>query len=177
MPQTRFVLKKALELGHRAIVVINKVDRRDADPERVLNETFDLFIELGASDEQADFAVVYTVATEGRAGLSPALSPDLQPLFETILADIPCPEVDLEAPLQMLVTTLDYDTYRGLTAIGRIFAGQINQNQAVARLTANEENIAERVRYLYVHEGLARIGRARPPFPPRARLPVRRRLP
>src|SRR5690554_6661690 len=81
MPQTRFVLKKALEMGHRAIVVINKVDRKNADTERVLNETFDLFIELGATDEQADFPVVYAVATEARAGYTPELSADLQPLF------------------------------------------------------------------------------------------------
>src|SRR3990172_8520628 len=114
-PQTRFVLKKALELGHRAIVVINKVDRRDADTNRVLNETFDLFIELGASDAQAEFPVVYTTATEGRAGLTNELGPDLQPLYATILKEIPAPMVDAEAPLQMLVTTLDYDNYRGLT--------------------------------------------------------------
>jgi GTP-binding protein len=94
MPQTRFVLKKALELGHRAIVVINKVDRKDADVERVLNDTFDLFIELGASDEQADFPTVYAIATTGQAGLTPEVGPNLQPLFETILREIPCPTVD-----------------------------------------------------------------------------------
>src|SRR5512136_155651 len=104
MPQTRFVLKKALELGHRAIVVINKVDRKDAEPERVVNQTFDLFIELGASDEQADFPIIYTQATAGRAGLEPELGPDLQPLFQAILRRIPAPKVDLEAPFQMLVT-------------------------------------------------------------------------
>ncbi len=157
MPQTRFVLKKALELGHRAVVVINKVDRRDAGLDRVLNDTFDLFIELGASEEQADFPVVYTVATTGQAGLTPAVGPDLQPLFETILRYIPSPTVDVDAPLQMLVTTLDYDTYRGLTAIGRIFAGRLAAGQAVARLTRQGENIAERVRYLYVHQGLQRV--------------------
>jgi GTP-binding protein len=157
MPQTRFVLKKALELGHRAIVVINKVDRRDADPDRVLNETFDLFIELGASEAQADFPVVYTVATTGQAGLTPELNPDLQPLFETILREIPCPIVDTEAPLQMLVTTLDYDTYRGLTAIGRIFAGRIVAGVPIARLTPEGQNYPERVRYLYVHQGLERV--------------------
>ncbi|HNB51113.1 MAG TPA: GTP-binding protein, partial [Anaerolineales bacterium] len=88
MPQTRFVLKKALALGHRVIVVINKVDRKYADPERVLNETFDLFIELGATDVQADFPVVYTIATTGQAGLTPELGPDLHPLFETILREV-----------------------------------------------------------------------------------------
>ena len=157
MPQTRFVLKKALELGHRAVVVINKVDRRDAGVDRVLNDTFDLFIELGASEEQADFPVIYTVATTGQAGLTPEVGPDLQPLFETILQHIPSPTVDAEAPLQMLVTTLDYDTYRGLTAIGRIFAGRLTTGQTVARLTRQGEKISERVRYLYVHQGLQRV--------------------
>ncbi len=157
MPQTRFVLKKALELGHRAIVVINKVDRRDAEPDRVLNETFDLFIELGANDEQADFPVVYTVATEGLAGLSPDLGPDLQPLFTTILNEIPCPVVDVEAPLQMLVTTLGFDPYRGLTAVGRVFAGRIHAKQAVIRMMLDGETVPERVRYLYVHEGLEKV--------------------
>ena len=114
MPQTRFVLKKALEMGHRAIVVINKVDRKDADPSDTLNQTFDLFIELGASDEQADFRVIYTNALTGQAGLTPELGPDLQPLFEAILRHIPAPQVDPDAPLQMLVTTLGYDDYRGV---------------------------------------------------------------
>ncbi|MDM8518953.1 translational GTPase TypA [Anaerolineales bacterium HSG6] len=157
MPQTRFVLKKALELGHRAIVVINKVDRRDADPGRVLNETFDLFIELGATDEQADFPVVYSVATGGKAGLTPDLTENLQPMFETILKEVPCPDVDVDAPLQMLVTTLDYDPYRGVTAIGRVFAGTITQGLAVARLTPSGDNLPEKVRYLYLHEGLQRV--------------------
>src|SRR5512134_1313121 len=84
-PQTRFVLRKALEMGHRAIVVINKVDRKDAEPARVLNQTFDLFIELGASDEQADFPIIYANAITAQAGMSPELGPDLQPLFQAIL--------------------------------------------------------------------------------------------
>lgn len=156
-PQTRFVLKKALKLGHRAIVVINKVDRKDADVTRVLNETFDLFIELGANDAQAEFPVVYAVATEQRAGLTPELGPNLQPLYETILKEIPAPEVDADAPVQLLVTTLDYDNYRGQTAIGRIFAGKLRVGQAVARLTLKGENIPEKIPYLYVQEGLQRV--------------------
>ncbi|MBI3159886.1 MAG: translational GTPase TypA [Chloroflexi bacterium] len=156
-PQTRFVLKKALELGHRAIVVINKVDRKDADPERVLNETFDLFIELGASEEQAEFPVVYAVATTQRAGLTPDIGPDLQPLFDTILRHVPAPRVDPDAPLQMLVTTLDYDNYRGLTAIGRIFAGRLVVGQPVLRLSAGGEQQKEAIRYLYAQEGLDRV--------------------
>ena len=157
MPQTRFVLKKALELGHRAIVVVNKVDRRNADPERVLNETFDLFIELGATEVQADFGVVYATATTGRAGTTPELGPDLKPLFDAILRDIPCPKVEMDAPLQVLVTTLDYDNYRGLTAIGRVFAGRIRAGQPIVRIGSNGEQHSESARYLYVHEGLKRV--------------------
>jgi GTP-binding protein len=155
-PQTRFVLKKALELGHRAIVVINKVDRKDADTDRVLNETFDLFIELGATDEQAEFPVVYAVATTQRAGMTPEIGPDLQPLFETILREIPAPQVDPEAPLQLLVTNLDYNSYRGLTAIGRISAGTIEVGQDVARITSGNEIYSENIRYLYEFNGLER---------------------
>lgn len=157
MPQTRFVLKKALAMGHRAIVVINKVDRKNADPDRALNETFDLFIELGATDEQADFPVVYTIATEAVAGYTPDMGPDLQPLFETILRQVPAPRVELEAPLQMLVTTLDYDTYRGLTAIGRIFRGRLQAGQPLARMTLQGDVVIEQAPYVYVHQGLQRV--------------------
>jgi GTP-binding protein len=157
MPQTRFVLKKALEMGHGAIVVINKMDRRDADPIRTLNQTFDLFIELGADDHQADFPVVYTNAVTGQAGLSPELGPDLQPLFEAILRHIPAPRVDVDAPLQLLVANLGYDDYRGVTAVGRIFAGRIHAGQSVARISLSGEILPERIRYLYVHQGLERI--------------------
>ena len=157
MPQTRFVLKKALEMGHRAIVVINKVDRKDAEPVRVLNQTFDLFIELGATDEQADFPVIYANAVTAQAGLTPELGPDLQPLFQAILRHIPAPRVDPQAPLQVLVTTLGYDDYRGVTAVGRIFAGQIHVGQALARITVTGQVLPERARYLYVHQGLQRL--------------------
>ncbi|OGO42321.1 MAG: GTP-binding protein TypA, partial [Chloroflexi bacterium RBG_16_58_14] len=157
MPQTRFVLKKALERGHRAIVVINKVDRKDADPTEALNQTFDLFIELGASNEQADFPVVYANAVTGQAGYTPHLGPDLQPLFQTILERIPAPKVDSSAPLQLLVTTLGYDDYRGVTAVGRIFAGRLHSGAPLARLTLAGEVLPERARYLYVHQGLERV--------------------
>src|SRR5512136_2120106 len=157
MPQTRFVLKKALEMGHKAVVVINKVDRKDAEPSRVLNETFDLFIELGASEEQAEFPVIYAQATAGRAGLTPDLGPDLQPLFDVILRRIPAPRVDPEAPLQMLVTTLGYDDYRGVTAVGRIFAGGIKAGQKLARLTLDGRTLPETARYLYTFRGLNKV--------------------
>ena len=156
MPQTRFVLKKALEMNHRAIVVINKVDRRDAEPARTLNQTFDLFTELGASDEQADFPAIYTNAVTGQAGLSPELGPNLEPLFLSILRHIRPPRVDPDAPLQMLVTNLGYDDYRGVTALGRVFSGRIRSGQAVARMTADGQVLPERVQYLYTHRGLER---------------------
>jgi GTP-binding protein len=156
MPQTRFVLKKALEMGHRAVVVINKMDRRDADPEQVLNQTFDLFIELGATDEQADFPVIYTNAVTGQAGATPALGPDLQPLFQSILRHIPAPRVDLDAPFQMLVTTMGYDDYRGVTAVGRISAGKLRVGDLVARLVQTGEVLPDQARYLYIYQGLDR---------------------
>lgn len=157
MPQTRFVLKKALEMGHKAIVVINKVDRRDAEPDRVLNQTFDLFIELGATDEQADFPVIYARATSAQAGLTPELGDNLEPLFDAILRHIPAPEVDLDAPLRMLVTSLGYDDYRGVTALGRIYSGGIKVNQALARIKLDGEILPEQARYLYVHQGLSKV--------------------
>ncbi len=157
MPQTRFVLKKALQMGHRAIVVINKMDRKDAEPDRTLNDTFDLFIELGADERQADFLVVYANAITGQAGMTQELSSNLQPLFETILRQIPAPRVDVDAPLQLLVTNLGYDDYRGVTAVGRIFAGKMVAGQVLARMKLDGQVLPERVRYLYVHQGLERV--------------------
>ena len=157
MPQTRFVLKKALQMGHKAVVVINKVDRKDAEPSRVLNETFDLFIELGATDEQADFPVVYAQATAGKAGLTQDVGPDLQPLFDVILQKIPAPKVDPEGPLQVLVTMLGYDDYRGVTAIGRIFSGTIKAGQRLIRMTRDGRSLPESAKYLYTFQGLNKI--------------------
>lgn len=157
MPQTRFVLKKALQMGHKAVVVINKVDRKDAEPSRVLNETFDLFIELGASEDQADFPVVYAQATAGRAGLTADLDADFRVLFDVILNHVPPPKVDPDAALQMLVTTLGYDDYRGVTAIGRLFAGKIKAGQKLARLTLDGKILPETARYLYTFKGLNKV--------------------
>ncbi|MFN2198680.1 MAG: EF-Tu/IF-2/RF-3 family GTPase, partial [Anaerolineales bacterium] len=133
------------------------IDRKDADPERVLNETFDLFIELGASDKQADFPVVYATATDGRAGLTPELGPDLAPLFETILSYIPAPYVDPQGPFQLLITSLDYDSYRGLSVIGRIFRGTLHAGQPLLRMSLDGEQIPIEARYLYTHAGLKKI--------------------
>lgn len=155
-PQTRFVLKKALELNHKVIVVINKVDRKLTNIDQVLNDTFDLFIELGATEDQANFPVVYTIATQHRAGHTPEVGPDLQPLFETILKAIPSPMVKVDHPLQMLVTTLEYDNFRGSIAIGRIFSGEITVGEHVVYLTSDSQVIPGVITYLYDYQGLER---------------------
>ncbi len=171
MPQTRFVLRKALELGHKAIVVINKIDRPNARAEWVANATFDLFIELGATDEQADFPIVYTNAITGCARLAPhhaKLDGDLagegctlEPLFDAILSYIPKQKVDLDAPGQMLVTTLAYDDYKGRIAIGRLFAGRLSKSQEVVRMPVDYEEGNPLKKYrltgVYTHAGLARV--------------------
>ena len=157
MPQTRFVLKKALERGHRAIVVINKMDRKDADPDRAVNLTFDLFLELGATNEQADFPIIYTNAITQQAGLTRDLEKDLTPLFNAIIDTIPGPSVDFDLPLQLLVTNLGYDEYRGVTAVGRIHSGNIKSGQNVARIQKNGSVLPEKARYLYVFQGLEKV--------------------
>ncbi|MGQ0604696.1 MAG: translational GTPase TypA [Anaerolineales bacterium] len=154
MPQTRFVLRKALEMKHKVIVVINKVDRKDAVPADTLNKTFDLFIELGASDNQADFPIIYCNALTQQAGFTVELSPDYQPLFEAILQHIPAPKVDLDAPAQMLVTTLSYDDYKGLIAVGRIFNGKLHKGQLVVRIDHEGRVHPYRLTYLFVFQGL-----------------------
>lgn len=157
MPQTRFVLRKALGLGLRVIVVINKVDRPHANPEEALNQTFDLFIELGASDEQADFPVVYTIGLEGRAGTSPDnIGNDLVPLFETILKEIPAPTYDESEPAALLVTTLEYDNYKGQIGIGRLHSGTLRKGMPVLRVTPSGERISGRIEYLFTFHNLAK---------------------
>ncbi len=125
MPQTKFVLKKAIEAGHRIIVVINKIDKPDARPDWVLNQTFDLFVHLGASDEQTDFPVVYASAKEGKAGLDEDLSSmtDIRPLFETILKETPEPKNDSTGPLQVSIANIAYDNYKGRIGVGRVVRG------------------------------------------------------
>jgi GTP-binding protein len=157
MPQTRFVLRKALALGLRIIVVINKIDREYARLDEALNETFDLFIELGASDEQADFPVIYAVGLEGRAGYAPEdIQPDLRPLFETILGEIPGPRVLSDAPVQLQVTTLEYDNYKGPIGVGRLLSGTLRRGMDIVRITPRGERIAGRIVYLFTYHNLAR---------------------
>ena len=158
MPQTRFVLRKSLELGHKAIVVINKVDRTNARLDYAANATFDLFVDLGASDEQAEFPIVYTDAIRGLASLAPdAVGVDLQPLFDTILAHIPAPYVEPNQPAQMLVTSLGYDNHLGRIAVGRLFAGSLSPAQAVVRIAVDGQTFPGKVAQLFVHQGLDRI--------------------
>jgi GTP-binding protein len=157
MPQTRFVLRKALELGLRVIVVINKVDRPNARLAEALNETFDLFIELGASDEQADFPVVYAIGLEGRAGLSAdKLDHTLAPLFETIVKKVPPPQIDDDQPTRMLVTTLDYDQYKGQIAVGRLRSGAMKRGMPVVRIAMDGTREKGNIEYLFTFSNLAR---------------------
>ena len=137
MPQTRFVLRQALNKGLKAIVVINKVDRPAARVDYAVNATFDLFIDLGATEEQADFPIVYTIGLEGRAGRSPEkMGADLTVLFDTILEHIPPPLADTEAPTQMLVSTLEYSKYVGKIAIGRLQNGTMRSGQTIMHINA-----------------------------------------
>jgi GTP-binding protein len=157
MPQTRFVLRKAFEIGLRPIAVINKIDRPSARPSEVLELTQDLFLELATDAEQLDFPVLYANAKEGRAAYSPSeLGDDLQPLFEAIVQHVPAPVGDSEAPLQLLVTTLDYDDYRGKFAIGRISRGSIGPGEPVARIDRQGNVSRQRVNQVFTYYGLAR---------------------
>lgn len=158
MPQTRFVLRKALELGLRIIVVINKVDRQNARIEEVLNETFDLFIELGATDEQAEFPVVYAVGLHGQAGDSADdLADNLDPLFDVVVKEVPPPIVELNAPAKMLVTTLEYDQYKGQIAIGRLVSGTVTQGMPMVRIRTTGDRVKGRLDYLFQFHNLEKM--------------------
>lgn len=157
MPQTKFVLTKALALGLKAVVVINKIDRAEARPDWVLDQTFDLFVALNATDEQLDFPVVYTKALEGTATLDLAEpGTDLRPLFATILAHLPGPIADADAPFQMLVTSIDHDAHRGRVAVGRAFAGRISPNQQVAHFDRDGARHNAKVITVFTYNGLRR---------------------
>lgn len=157
MPQTRFVLRKALGLGLKVIVVINKVDRNFARAADVLNDTFDLFIELGATDEQADFPVVYAVGLHGKAGYSEeTLGEDLKPLFETIVKEVPPPIVDFDAPARLLVTSLDYDNYKGQIGIGRLNSGRVTKGMPIVRITPEGERNSGQLEYLFTFHNLSK---------------------
>lgn len=157
MPQTKFVLKKALGLGLCPIVVINKIDKPAGDPERVINEIFDLFVALDANEEQLDFPVVYAAAKNGYAMHElEDEKKDMQPLFETILKHVPSPSGSVENPLQLQVFTLDYDNYVGKIGIARIFNGKISKNQSVLLAKADGERVNGRISKLIGFLGLER---------------------
>src|SRR5438309_1091396 len=158
MPQTRFVLQKALELNLQPIVVINKIDRRDARIDQVLEWTQDLFLELATIDAHLDFPILYAVGRDGVAMYHPDDEQrDLEPLFETIVNTVPAPLVDTEAPLQLLVAALDYDDYKGKYAIGRIVRGRVSPNTFVAHINRDGVASRQKVNLVMTYKGLQRI--------------------
>ncbi len=158
MPQTRFVLKKALEKGLRPIVVVNKIDRPNAHPDTAVDKVFDLFVELGADDDQCDFTTLYASGLQGFAKDSlEEEGTDMQPLFEAVLHHVPPPAGDVEKPLQLQVTTLDYSDYLGRIVIGRIHNGTIKAGQQAALIKEDGSMVKTKVSKLMGFEGLARI--------------------
>ena len=160
MPQTRFVLSRALELGHRVIVVINKIDRPDQRIHEVVDEVLELLMDLDATDEQLDSPTLFCSGRQGTASYSPDVAgTDLVPLFETILEYIPAPECDTEAPFQMLVSSIDYNDFVGRIAIGRIERGTIKQNQEIAVCNYHTPGQNEKAKAvsLYTFDGLSRV--------------------
>ena len=157
MPQTKYVLRKALEQGLKPIVVINKIDRPDRRIDDVYDEVLELFMELGADDEQLDFPVVYAIARDGIAKLD--LDDDsktLEPLMDLLVKEIPAPTGDIDGPLQMMVTTLDSDEYVGRVAIGRIMRGKVKEGQNVVVINGDSET-KERIGKVFVYQGLKRV--------------------
>ena len=157
MPQTKYVLRKALEAHLKPIVVINKIDRPDQRVEEVVDEVLDLFIELNADEDQLEFPVVYASARNGIAKLSmDDESNNLEPLFKVILENIPAPDVDTEAPLQMLVNTLDYDNFIGRSVIGRVMRGTIHNGETIALMNEDKVRMGK-IGRLYAYQGLKRV--------------------
>ncbi len=158
MPQTRFVLKKALGLKKKVVVVVNKIDRPGARPAEVIDEVLDLFIELGADEDQLDFPVVYASAKDGYSSLdSNVREGDMRPLFDAILEHIEPPKGEMEGPLQILFSSLDYDDYIGRIGVGRVERGHINRNEQVILCKTNGERENVKISKLYQFEGLKRI--------------------
>ena len=158
MPQTRFVLRKALALEKKVIVVVNKIDRPGARPAEVVDEVWDLFIELGANEDQIDFPVVYASARDGYASLDPTVREgDMRPLFDLILENIESPEGDIDAPLQVLFSSLDYDDYIGRIGVGRVERGRIKRNEPVVLCKTDGRRENFKISRLYQFEGLKRV--------------------
>lgn len=166
MPQTKFVLKKALELGLKAIVVINKVDKDGADPEHTVNKTFDLFVKLHANDEQLDFPIIYSSGVKGLAdsdlenlklSIAGQKAPDVSPLFDSIIKNIPAPEVKPEDPFAMLVLALVYDNYKGKLGIGKIVSGSVKKGQNILRVKPDGSKTPSKASSLQMYQGLKPI--------------------
>ncbi|MDH5571077.1 MAG: translational GTPase TypA [Gammaproteobacteria bacterium] len=158
MPQTRFVTQKALAQGLRPIVVINKIDRPGARPEWALDQTFELFDRLGATDKQLDFPVVYASALNGYAGLESGVRDgDMTPLFETIVKEVPPPDVDLAGPLQLQVSSIDYNSYVGVIGIGRITRGKLKTNTPITLIGSDGKQRNGRILLIYGFMGLERV--------------------
>ena len=158
MPQTKFVLRKAIGLGLPVIVVINKIDRSDAQIDEVVNRTFDLFVELHASSHQLDFPMVYTCATQGTATLDiHKPGTDVVPLFETIVKRVPAPTVIPDAPLQILVLALAYDTFKGKMGIGKIHGGSIKKGQSIMRMAPDGTRVTTNALAILSYRGLERV--------------------
>jgi GTP-binding protein len=156
LPQTRFVLKKAMEAGHSMVIVINKIDRKDARPAEVLNEIYDLFIDLGADEELLEFPVLYAVGRDGIAKKTlQEEATDLKALFETIVNDLPGPSYSPSEPFQMLVADLDYSDYIGRLAVGRIFNGSVSSQDSLVCINENNEHVMLRVTKLQGYQGIA----------------------
>lgn len=157
MPQTRFVLSKALELGLKPIVLINKIDRKDARPQEVVNEMFDLFINLGADEEIADFPYLFSSTKEGYATTDPNVrTENVIPLLDLILKEIPGPEVEMEKPLQLLVTTIDWSEFVGRIAIGRVQSGTIRKGQTVAVMQKDDQITQGKIASLFTFNNLGK---------------------
>lgn len=158
MPQTKFVLRKALELGLNAIVVVNKIDKPDADPDEAVNKTFDLFSHLNATHEQLDFPIVYASAIAGVATLDHEKpGTDLKPLFQTILDKVPAPEVNSTETLQILVLALAQDSYKGKMGIGKISSGKITKGQSVTEIKVDGTMVKSKVTDIMIYEGLKQV--------------------
>jgi GTP-binding protein len=157
MPQTRFVLTKALQHGLKPILVVNKVDRPDSRPEDVVNEVFDLFVELEANDDSLDFPVIYASAKEGWATMDLSKpNRTMKPVYEAIIRNIPAPKADPDKPLQMLVTSLEYSDYVGRVAVGKVFAGKLTQAQPITVIDKQGNHTLQKVVQLYEFEGISK---------------------
>lgn len=159
MPQTKFVLRKAIQAGHKIIVVINKIDKPDARPEWALNATYDLFFELDATEEQIEFPVIYAAAREGKAGTDKDLAAmkDIEPIFEAIVKYIPAPKKSSTDVLQMLTVNLAYDNYKGKIAVGRLYSGTLRKGETVAHVTRAGETKKEELTSVMLFDGLGRV--------------------